>query len=375
MRRIDHPLLSQSLGSQRTLTSLHFGKAGSAAKAYIQASLHAEELPGMLVAHYLRSLLESEEGAGNILGEIILVPAANPIGLAQRLDHKPMGRFELGSSENFNRNYPALAKEVWSEVKSRLTDDLSNNRTCIRQAVRDFLDKWAPATELQSLRKTLLLLASDADFVLDLHCDCEAVLHLYSEEACWHAIEPLARLLACQAVLIARNSGGAAFDETLSGLWWQIAEMAQAEGLKAPIPQACASTTVELRGEADVSHHWARTDAQAILRYLRHVGVLANPPAMLAALPCTPTPMTGSQTLTADCPGVLVYIAELGESLRAGDLVADIVDPVSGRVHAVYAGVTGVFYARIRNRYVTTGAEIGKIAGHIPFRTGDLLGA
>jgi predicted deacylase len=39
-------------------------------------------------------------------GEVVLVPVANPIGLAQRLDHKPMGRFEFDTSENFNRITP-----------------------------------------------------------------------------------------------------------------------------------------------------------------------------------------------------------------------------------------------------------------------------
>jgi predicted deacylase len=96
MQRTDHPLLSPSLGSHKTLTSFHFGTPGSGikvSKVYIQASLHAEELPGMLAAHHLRPLLEAAEAAGLLRGEVVLVPVANPIGLAQRLDHKPMGRF------------------------------------------------------------------------------------------------------------------------------------------------------------------------------------------------------------------------------------------------------------------------------------------
>ena len=59
MQRIDHPLLSSSLGSHKTLTSFHFGSTGHAPKIYLQASLHAEELPGMLVAHHLRAMLEA----------------------------------------------------------------------------------------------------------------------------------------------------------------------------------------------------------------------------------------------------------------------------------------------------------------------------
>jgi hypothetical protein len=37
--------------------------------------------------------------------------------------------------------------------------------------------------------------------------------------------------------------------------------------------------------------------------------------------------------------------------------------------------VGGVFYARIRDRYITAGGELGKIAGAKAFRSGELLGA
>ena len=62
-------------------------------------------------------------------------------------------------------------------------------------------------------------------------------------------------------------------------------------------------------------------------------------------------------------------------AMRKGDLVAEVIDPLSGQSHAVTAGVDGVLYARIRDRYITSGGELGKIAGAIPFRTGELLGA
>ncbi len=64
MQRIDHPLLSNSLGSHRSLSSFHYGTPSQGPKVYIQASLHAEELPGMLVAHHLRALLDAADAAG-----------------------------------------------------------------------------------------------------------------------------------------------------------------------------------------------------------------------------------------------------------------------------------------------------------------------
>jgi hypothetical protein len=376
MQRIDHPLLSPSLGSSKTLTSFHFGKPGGGQKIYIEASLHAEELPGMLVAHHLRALFETAEAAGQIRGEIVLVPVANPIGLAQRLDHKPMGRFELDTSENFNRHYPDLAAAIEPAVRDVLGQDAQANLLTVRQAMGTYLKNWQPATELQSLRRALLTLAHDADFVLDLHCDCEGVLHFYTEEACWPHMHELAHFLGAQAILLAKSSGNRPIDECLSGAWWQLADRLKARGIDVPLPQGCCSTTIELRGELDVSHAWAQKDAQAIVGWLQHKGVLSctQAPLVPAAL-CQATPLAGSESLHAPAPGVVVFAVEPGQTVQAGDLVAEVIDPIANQTHRVTAGVTGVFYARIRDRYITAGGELGKIASAQAFRSGELLGA
>jgi predicted deacylase len=379
MQRIDHPLLSPSLGSHKTLTSFHFGKpVGSGKfglKIYIQASLHAEELPGMLAAYHLRPLLEAAEATGQLVGEVVLVPVSNPIGLAQRLDHKPMGRFELDTSENFNRHYPDFAKEILPAIVNKLGADAAANVAIVRAAMGDYLAGWTPDTELKSLRKTLLSLAFDADIVLDLHCDCEGVMHFYCEETCWPQLSAIAHFMGSQAILLAKDSGGGPIDECLSGVWWRLAEALKQQGLGHPLPQGCCSTTIELRGELDVTHAYATQDARAILSYLEHLGVLrtGSTPAIPAPL-CQPTPLAGSETLRARAPGVLVFAAVPGQVMHKGDLVAEVIDPISGATEPVRAGVDGVFYARIRDRYVTTGCEVGKIAGATPFRTGPLLG-
>jgi predicted deacylase len=375
MERKDHALLSPSLGSHKTLTSFHFGVPGAGKKIYIQASLHAEELPGMLTAYHLRPMLEAAEAAGQLAGEVVLVPVSNPIGLAQRLDHKPMGRFELDTSENFNRHYPDLAKAVLPVVQGQLGPDATANVAQVRMAIGNHLAAWVPDTELQSLRKTLLSLAFDADIVLDLHCDCEGVMHFYCEETCWPTLAPIAHFMGSQAILLAKDSGGGPVDECLSGVWWRLAEALRAQGITHPLPQACCTTTIELRGELDVTHTYAAQDARAIYSYLEHIGVLqtGNSPSVPDAQ-CQPTPLAGSETLCATSPGVLTFSAEPGQRLRVGDLVAEVINPIENTVVPVRAGVAGVLYARIRDRYVTAGCEIGKIAGANAFRTGPLLG-
>jgi len=381
MKRIEHPLLTQSLGSQKKLVSFHFGKPDARPKVYIQASLHAEELPGMLVAHHLRTHLQRAQDEGRLQGHVVLVPAANPIGLAQRVDHHAQGRFEFGTSENFNRHYPDMAEAVWPVIQAQMGSDAATNVAGVRSAMGVWLEQWQPTTELDSLRKHLMLLSHDADVVLDLHCDCESVLHMYCEETCWPALEPLARLLDCRAVLLAKDSGGGPFDERLSGVWWQLHDRLKAAGLDIPLPQACASTTVELRGEGDVSHPLAMKDAQAIITFLEHASVLRSTgasPQPLPPLACRATPLAGSQTLRSLRPGVLVYLVNPGQSVVEGEVIAEVIDPTtadSSSVHQIKAEVAGVLYAVIRERYVMAGGEIGKIAGARPFRTGDLLGA
>ena len=379
MRRIDHLLSGHSLGNQTTLSSFHFGMAGARPKAYIQASLHAEELPGMLAAHHLRALLEQAERENTLQGEVVLVPIANPIGLAQRLDYKAMGRFELGSSENFNRHYPDLAAAVFPIVEGRLGPDPRSNVAIVREAVANYVRDWQPATLLQSLRKTLVGLAFDADLVLDLHCDFEAVLHLYTETPCWPRLEPLARLLKARAVLLATGSGGASFDECFSGLWWQLADKLAAAGnatqAPCPLPQACASTTVELRGETEVSHTLADADARAIFAYLVHIGVVAGDEPPLPELACSPTPLAGAQTVKAPTAGIVVFTAQPGDYLQAGDPVAEIIDPIANTAFTVQAEVAGVLYARTYQRYALSNDKLANIAGSEPYRSGNLLSA
>ena len=380
MHRIDHLLPGQSLGHHTTVSSFHFGPAGGTPKAYVQASLHAEEIPAMLVAHHLRDLLEQAEQQGQLRGQVVLVPVANPIGLAQRVDHNPMGRFDLDSSENFNRHYPNLADAVFAEVRSALGPDASTNVATVRAAVGRHLQGLQASNPLQGLRKTLLGLAFDADLVLDLHCDCEAVVHVYSENACWSRIEPLARLLQARAALLASDTGASSFDECLSGLWWQLsarlAAVAAPGSTPCPLPQACASTTVELRGEADVTHALAERDAQAIIAFLQHAGVLASDtPIVLPPPSCAATPLAGAQTVKAPAAGVVVFRAEVGDTLAAGDPVAELIDPLANTVTTVRAEVAGVLYARTSDRYVLPHDDLANIAGSVAYRTGNLLGA
>lgn len=373
MHRQSHPLPSPSLGTQRELISFHYGVAGSGEKIYLQASLHADELPGMLVLHHLRAALARAEAEGRLCGEVVVVPVANPIGLAQSVLRDPQGRFELGSGENFNRRYLELATPLAERLAGQLGPDACTNKVLIRRAMHTILAEYTPATELEALRLTLLGLACDADVVLDLHADTEAIVHLYTETPYWPQAEVLARCLGSQVNLLAQGSGSAcSFDEACSQPWWQLAERL---GAATPVPLACLAVTVELRGEADVNHELAQTDAASLLAFLAHRGVLRGEPPPLPPLPFPPTPLAGSETLRAPHPGLLVFVRPLGDWVNAGEPVCEIIDPLSAQVSPVCASVSGRLYARSPHRYATLGMDLAKVAGSTPFRQGELLTA
>jgi predicted deacylase len=372
-----HPIATEDNVASFQLTSFHFGKAvngaGSGKKVYLQASLHADEVPAMLVAHVLRHELEKLDAQGRVKGEIILVPAANPIGLSQVIHGAPFGRFDLSTGVNFNRSYKHVADELKTSLADQLGQDEAANAALVRAHARRAVAAWQPASATQELKKILLSMAIDADIMLDLHCDNEAVLHLYTGTPLAERVRPLAALMHAHAVLLAKESGGEPFDEACSRLWWELADHF---GDAFPIPMGCVGVTIELRGENDVRYDLAEQDARAILQYLAREGVLAldglDP---LPAPLCEPTPLAGVDSLAAPHSGVLVFRKKLGERVEAGDAVADIVNPVSGQVSTLHAGQAGVLFASTAHRHLLRGMHVCKIAGAEAHRTGSLLTA
>ena len=364
-----HPIATEPGVAAYQLTSCHYGSAGSGRKVYIQASLHADEVPAMLVAHFLRRELERLDADGRIRGEVILVPAANPIGLSQVVHGMPFGRFDLGTGVNFNRAFRHVADELKTALAGKLGLDAAANVATIRAEACAAIGRWEPADAAQVLKKTLLAMAIDADIVLDLHCDNEALLHVYTGPALAERVQPLATLLGARAYLLSAGSGGEPFDEACSRLWWDLAAHF---GPAIPIPPACAGITVELRGEMDVRYDYAEQDARALLQYLAREGVVDIPQTALPAPLCAASPLEAVEPLHAPQSGVLVFLKALGDEVKAGDAVADIVNPVTGETSTVRASRDGLLFASTAHRHLLRGMHVCKIAGTTPFRSGSL---
>ncbi|MCC2954739.1 M14 family metallopeptidase [Massilia sp. IC2-477] len=365
-----HPIASEPGLASYQLTSCHYGRPGSGRKAYIQASLHADEVPAMLVAQFVRRQLDRLEAEGRVQGEIVLVPAANPVGLSQLVQGTPFGRYDLGTGVNFNRAFRHVAEELKEKLAGRLGADAPANVALVRAGACAAVARWEPQDHTEALKKTLLSMAIDADIVLDLHCDNQGLLHVYAGTPLADQAAQLSALLGARALLLSNDSGGAPFDEACSRLWWELAEHF---GPDTPIPPACAAVTVELRGEMDVRYDLTEQDAQALLQFLARESLLDIPLCELPAPQCDPTPLAGVEPLHAPQSGVLVFLKALGDRVAAGEAVADIVNPVSGATATLRAGQDGLLFASTAHRHLLRGMQVCKIAGATPFRSGSLL--
>lgn len=368
-------LFSAAPGLSRSLRVVRYGDPDARPKVYIHAALHADEAPGLLVCHHLLELLDAADARGEIRGQIVVVPYANPIGLGQSINGDHLGRFELSSGANFNRGWPDLTEAIAARVSERLTDDAEANRRLIRQAISDTLAERKPSREVDSLYLTLASEAFDADLVLDLHCDDEGLMHLFLHPPLWPEMSDLAAELESRAVFLQSHNSAWTFTDACAAPWLNLAE----RFADRPIPHGCIACTVELRGFIDVDDTIAHRDAQALVNVLRRRGFLAGEAPELPPLMCDATPLSAVDLIRTPTFGILIYRAELGERVEKGQPIADIVDPAAprddGTRFTVRSGTDGIVVTRRQRRLVSPHQVIAKIAGSeaLGYRTGYLL--
>jgi len=358
-------------------------------KVYIQASLHADELPGIVVINHLMKLLEEADHKGLIRKQIVIVPYANPLGLSQKLMGAHIGRFSLSSGVNFNRNFLDITDKVAKRVDG-LLDPVSEeyNVRLIRRLIQEELQQTASSscgeikktvTAEEAMKRILLMEACDADVVLDLHCDTDAVMHMYTHDKLWPALSDLAIALGSECNILDSDSGGNCFDEACSFPWAKLSEKFP----NFPIPMACQSTTVELRGEHDVSDDLARRDAIGLYRFLQHRGYILkedhdSSESLLSGLPAvSPVPLTGVDMIEADAPGVICWKVKRGDVVNAGALLGEIinVEDVFAPRTEIRSRTSGLVFGMRTQRLAVPGDIVIKVAGKesLAWRTGNLL--
>jgi uncharacterized protein len=364
----NHILPAASLGNSRTLTVIRYGDSTVRNKVYIQAGLHADEAPGFVVMHHLIDKLDQADAADEINGQILLVPMANPIGVSQWRDETLQGRFDFYNRINFNRGHLNLTEQIADRIKGRLLDTPEENVALIRKTEEELLAAMVPKDEAQYHKHLLLSLSYDADIVLDLHCDDQALVHVYLGTPLWPEAADLPAQLGADVTLLAEESGGRPFDEAFSRIWWQLAQKFP----DYPIPPACLAATVEFRGTADVSHEHGAQDAGNICLFLQRRGYLRGQAAELPPLRNDATPLRGVEHIKAPVPGAVIFLKKPGDHIEKDEVIAEIVNPLKAgmenRITPVRSSIEGIVFSINADRLARPGRILAKIAGKIPLK-------
>lgn len=276
-------------GTEWRLPVLRFkGHDPKAPKTYIQAALHAGELPGTVLLHFLCERLRQSESQGGIAGDITIVPQANPIGAAQSHFGELQGRFDLGSRTNFNRDFPLIS----IVDRATLTEDLDGY----------------PATD--RLKRQLLHMALGADLVLDLHCDDESLQYAYIDEAFWPEAADLAAALDMEAVLFS-DGESSAFEEAVGFAWKYEVPGERRPGCpeNSPSPSSCAANATSIRCWPKVMRTGSGTS-------LRHAGSLATISRRQRYFPVRPYRSTMSRSSARQKAAPCFFIATSARGLR-----------------------------------------------------------
>lgn len=339
------PIEFMGLGSSAHITALHFGDE-HLPKIYIQSSLHADEMPGSLAAYYLHKRFKELEQQNRLNAHVVLVPMCNPLGLSQSINYMHIGRFHLSTGQNFNRLFTIPIRQLlFSDLENNpiaFQQDAKANTALLRQRIGALLGSITPASNVHSMHLNLLKLSHDADVVLDLHCDNFAVLHMYTTPSIWPFLEPLARYLGSECQLLSEDSSASSFDEVFSTVWSDLKKHYANEAIE----QALVSCTIELRGEFDLTHEAACKDADGIIQFLGAKGYIdLETQAPLPALMTEPHPLSGLYYVPAPTGGVVVYKVKAGDWVKAGQEVADIVNPLTLEKTAVISSHDGLVFA------------------------------
>ena len=353
-------------GSAVELNFFHVGPADAPEKVYLQAALHADEHPGTMVLHHLLPMLRRADEQGQLRARFTVMPMVTPQAMANLSLRHHIGRYDPHTGINYNRRWPDLFAAVRTQLAGRLGDDERFNVNLIRKTIAQWIDSQQPRTLAEQLRLLVLREAHDAAFILDLHCDSDSLLHIFTSPELMPGLQDLADWMGAAATLTATDSGGGSFDEVLPLLYRKLA----AANPGKPVPMASATATLEYRGQYDVFDHHGADDARRLFGFLCGRGLIDADPGPKPGPAPAATPFEATEIVRVAQPGLVAYRAELGELVKQGQPIADLIaldgpDAFMART-PILAGTDGFVLTRSLDKYAPRGTMIAKIVGAVP---------
>ena len=353
---------SASVGNQAHIHLHRFGPLGvkGVKKVYIQAGLHADEHPGLLVAQHLLRHLEQLDQQNALKAEIVLVPFANPVGLRQKTFGHLVGRCDWHTGQNFNRHMAIDPQQVEASLAPSFGSDAIENDRLMRLGLKHLVAQRHDDFEINSLHKILLSQSIDAHYVLDLHCDDVALPHVFYGLHQQEMGQTLAQCLGFTICLEEDVTGTVAFDGTHTQPWVNMQNYHAQPVFSTP----CFAATLELRGRSDVDPKLAEQDCLGILDFLAHEHLIERIPSPKKPIALKPCRVDQVRMVKATASGIITYRSKLGETLKAGEAFADLVlvDHPKAKSIPILAPCNGYLFSQTGQFFITKGDTVAMLS-------------
>jgi uncharacterized protein len=362
IRKIALPSLGP--GSPLFMTQHEFTGGSSAKSAYIQAGLHAGEMPGYLVADHLIRILKQLSQESMLLGNITVVPYANPIGASQKVLGDFPGRFYMQTGENFDRYFPSIHEPLQQAVAAQRFR--KNDIGAFKEYFQSEMNKIHVSDPAAMTKKILLQEALKHDVVIDLHCALDATLFIVGKADQQSRTMRLAESVSAKAIVLEGRIENAPLDESYARAWAALREV----GLVDEDKQGFVAV-IELRGRADVNDNLAQQDAMGIIRFLTGEGLiqLSEKLAKVMEQEVLLCPEEGNLLTYCDSTGFIVFSKRPGDMVSKGEKYAEILildsDQDAERI-PVCSEIDGMLLDITNTYVVRAGQRIAWIAGAEP---------
>jgi uncharacterized protein len=305
-------------GNLATTVYLWKGRKSSAPKAYIQSSIHGSEVQGNGVIHFL----SEEFSLRPPLGDVYLVPFANPQAMDRKAGEFTDGRFDPTTGDNWNRGY-------WRAVirSPQEREDIDQVEVISGESEESFRRRVAQAFKARSRRELpffrklclqLQTLAWSCHHVLDFHNANESIEYIYCLD---RDLESSKAFGVAAAILIPPKFGGA-LDEAIQEPWtiW-----ADAGG----VGERAKAFTLEWGSQEILSLDRARDQARRTMNYLKRVGVVEGKgKASLGSMICAD--LADYRLIPAPVGGLYDFDDILGQPMKRQERIARVLVGTKG---------------------------------------------
>lgn len=247
-------------------------------KIYIQANLHGAEIVGNAVIQALLSWLSSlaEE---QLVGEIWLVPACNPMGMNQRSHFFSPGRYNSYDGKDWNRIFWEYHPEE-TELNRFVQDHLASSPETVSQNYQQRIEQSFQAEKEGSnqpsgapfsvrYQQTLQSLCLDADVVIDIHSSSnQGIDYLFAFPNQEHS----ANAFLLDVGFLVKEPEGYTFDEAFIKPWLSLERAFAKFGRE--IHFGLASWTLELGSGMNANRPSVEKGIKGIKNYLASQNVV-----------------------------------------------------------------------------------------------------